>query len=479
MSLRVGRGDLRDVFVEDGRSAVFVNEQVIVLSEIATLILQAIPAEGAVTLKQVTADVLAVVGPPEAPLDADELVSRQVHELVAHGILRTDDPPPTAGLTPRGVQGLRDALRHVLSSTPGTWAPVRDVPGEEVLAASARHRVTPTLAAHLDRLTLPPATSARIDASAAQERATVDLLAADLHRAIDLLNDASIRCLTFKGLALAAQAHGGPAARGTGDLDLLVHPDDLEAAHRALAAGGWEAAAGYPVPGPSWAWRHHVRTGYELSLTGPTSMIDLHWSLSPARSAFPDFDTLWARSVRVEVLGRQVPTLSPYDALAHSASHSAKDGWGWLRGLVDVHRLVADPTTWLGADRPLRHDQLLTVGIAARMFGVPDGSPPVVRQAVGLTGEVWEEVLARQSSGGASHEPTTVPGLTLVRALRNLRWADAAWTDVWRRLSFTAMPHWLTVDEASRYAAVAVPRVLARRAVGFASSVTSVARPPA
>lgn len=474
--MRIGRGELRDVYVEDGRSAVFVNDQVIVLSDIATVILQAIPPDGSVTLEHLTNEVVAQVGPPAPPLDAGTLVTQQVHDLVAHSVLDTDEPTSDDALTTQAVQSLRDALRHVLSSSTGTWTPDTAVTGDALLAASRRHRVTPTLAASLDRLDFSASTAARIAAAAAQERATVTQLAADLSRAIGMLADLGLRCLTFKGLALASQAHGNAAARGTGDLDLLVHPDDLEAAHRVLIAGGWKAAAGYPVPGPSWAWRHYVRTGHELSLASSTSLVDLHWHLSPARSAFPDFDTLWARSVRVDVLGRQVPTLSPYDALTHSASHAAKDGWGWMRGLVDVHRLMSVPDIWCASDRPLGHDQLLTIGLAARMFGVPDGSPIIVRRAVGLADKVWDDVLARQSSGSASHQPAHVPGVALVRGLRTLHWAGAGSADLWRHFSHSAMPQWLTAEEASPYAVVAVPRVLARRSAAFAKRAQSVLR---
>ncbi len=288
-------------------------------------------------------------------------------------------------------------------------------------------------------------------------------LAGDLSRAICLLADLGIRCLTLKGLALASQAHGNAAARGTGDLDLLVHPDDLTRAHHTLTAAGWAPAVDSPAPGYSWAWRHYVRTGHELSLASSTSLVDLHWHLSPARSAFPDFDTLWARAVDVDVLGQAVRTLAPYDALAHSASHSAKDGWGWLRGLVDVHKLMSMPDTWRAADRPLRHDQLLTVGLAARMFGVPDTAPDVVHVSSGLAANVWDAALARQASGGASHEASRVPGLALVRGFRTLRWSGASRQDLWRHASHSAMPEWLTAEETSQYALVAIPRVLARR----------------
>ena len=52
--------------------------------------------------------------------------------------------------------------------------------------------------------------------------ASVEVLVGELVHALDALDRAGVRALAFKGLALAAQAYGDAAARGAGDLDLLV-----------------------------------------------------------------------------------------------------------------------------------------------------------------------------------------------------------------------------------------------------------------
>jgi hypothetical protein len=222
--------------------------------------------------------------------------------------------------------------------------------------------------------------------------------------------------------------------------------------------------AGFPRPGGSWAWRRLVRDYYELSLERDGgSAIDLHWHLGPVRNAFPDFDAMWSRRASVSIGGRAVSTLSAYDALAHSASHSAKDHWRWLRGLLDVRLLMADPTTWRAADRPLRHDQLLTVGLAARMLGVPAGAPPVVHEAVRMAAGAWDTAIARQA--GPSHVDihTRVPGTGLYRALLALSRAGADTGDLRRQLSTSLLPLTTTADRGASSAWVAVPRVMLSR----------------
>jgi hypothetical protein len=205
-----------------------------------------------------------------------------------------------------------------------------------------------------------------------------------------------------------------------------------------------------------------------MTLSSPTSSIDLHWHLNPARSAFPGFDDLWARSVHVSVMGHAIPTLAPYDAMAHSASHSAKDGWRFIRGLLDIQLLASAQETWSTADRPLRHDQLLSIGLAARTFGVPSGAPAIVRDAVRLTTAVWPTALKAQAQGGPSHEVSRIPGERFFRVLRRLRWAGVDASDFVSLAAHTAMPPWATANETSVHASVVVPRVAVKRSAALA-----------
>jgi hypothetical protein len=140
-----------------------------------------------------------------------------------------------------------------------------------------------------------------------------------------------------------------------------------------------------------------------------------------------------------------------------------------LRNLVDVHLLASDPDVWRSADRPLRGDQLLTVGLAARMFGVPPGAPPVVSEAVALTDAVWDDVLARQFMTTSGHQSDPRLGGNLRKSIRTMRHTAAGPRDTVRQLGFSLMPPWLTASEPSPHAILAVPRLLAKRARGVSA----------
>jgi hypothetical protein len=216
-----------------------------------------------------------------------------------------------------------------------------------------------------------------------------------------------------------------------------------------------------------------VQTGNELTLIGAHTNVDLHWHLVPTRGVFPDFDTLWGRRHIVPVDGQPIPTLSPYDALAHSAGHAAKDRWRWLRSLLDVHVLAADRETWLGADRPLRPDQLLSLGLAAAEFGLPSSAPPVVRAAMDeVDEELRQRVQREQDETGPQHRPLATPGINFVRRLRGIDRTPAMLVETRRLLSESMLPARFTTDEPSAYAVVAVPRVLRRRLLEVTSRLS-------
>lgn len=463
--MNVGRGDLRDVYIEADRAAVFVEDQVMVLSEIATTILTSVPVSGTVALGAITQAVVERFGAPESPLSAQDLTRQHVLDLVAHGVLTDDTAVEDAQFTPESVAALRSALRHVVMAKSGSWQLPDGVTGAQFVAAAERHRVVPSLCAARATLSVPPTTAAALAAMTLQETATVQQLGAELAQIVSALESANVRVLAFKGLALAAQAHHDVSARGTGDHDLLVSPSDVERAHQVLSSNGWVPAVGFPRSGESWAWRRLVRDYYELSLEGRVSTIDLHWHLGPVRNAFPSFDVLWSRRVTVSISGRDVPTFSPYDALAHSATHTAKDHWRWLRGLLDVRLLTADPSVWDSADRPLRQDQLLSVGLAARTFGMPRGAPPVVHEALQLAAGSWDIAVERQSTASHVDTATRVPGTGLFRALIALRRAGGSASDVRRQLSLSLMPVTTTADMRASSPWVTVPRVLSCRAI--------------
>lgn len=238
--------------------------------------------------------------------------------------------------TEQSVAALRQTVRRVLHGESDVSTTTPGVDEAAYLAAAERHRLVVFLALRENQLDLTPELAGAIRDSARRERIASLGMARALHDAANALTAAGVRVLSFKGLALAAQAHGDFAARGSGDLDLFVHHADVVAARRSLEKAGWRADAAYASPGPTWAWSHTLRNYYELPLHSKTSTVDLHWHLGPTRHRLPSFDEAWEQRTTVRVGGADVATLGAADAFRHSAAHAAKDDWALLRSLVDV-----------------------------------------------------------------------------------------------------------------------------------------------
>lgn len=461
--MRVTRGSWIRQPEDDAGDTLTVAGQTIGLSEMGTAILECVESEvEPVDVDDILSHIVATFGEPDAAIEAHEALREHVLALVAHGVL-SDPDAGEESLTPAGVEAVRCALRHAVSPTSASWSLPPGVSGSQFVHAVRRHRVVVAIASNLDRIVIPDGAAARLQALSLRESVTVTAQAKELATLTSSLEAAGVRVLAFKGLALATQAHGDVASRGTGDHDILVAPEDVGRAHDLLVTQGWAPSHGYPTPGPSWAWRRFVREHYEIPLNSAISQVDLHWHVSSVRHDTPAFDALWSRRQVVDVAGAQVATLSPSDALTHSATHAAKDHWRWLRGILDVRLMIGEPEFWRQIDRPLRRDQLLTVGIAARMLGTPTSAPPIVHEAAERAGSAWTTALASQAGPAQADITTRVPGVGLFHASVATYRAGGGAGDHARALSISMLPPQMTGGLESRTALGAIPQVLRMR----------------
>ena len=149
----------------------------------------------------------------------------------------------------------------------------------------------------------------------------------------------------MKGIGLAAVQARGPSSRGSGDLDLWVHDDDIARTVEVLRSLGYrpeEPAAVALVTSRSRRARMYRWITPEVTLLhddGPP--IDLHFRLLRSTSHVPiDFGSAWGRSVVIPGTHEQGRTLCAGDALRHSSAHATKDCWDTLRHVVDVVHLA-------------------------------------------------------------------------------------------------------------------------------------------
>lgn len=349
-------------------------------------------------------------------------------------------------------------------------------PVAELVEAVRRHRVAELVATHAAGLGLAEDVAGLIGELRAAGRRALMVQLLELERLCSVFDGAGLRHLAMKGPALAVQTTGDPSSRGSGDLDLLISPLDVEAACRLLEANGWRMRVGSEVEPGTWAWGHVLRSFNAFTFDGPGSTVDLHWRLDPTLDALPGFEEVWTRREKVDLGALQVETLGRADLLGNTSLHAAKDYWRWLRSLVDVHRIVGDPRTWERAfdQDPLRRLEIETLAVTRFVVGLP---PAVPAEVLALVDRVPASVLTRALT--AQERPVYAtypfPGAESMRALRYMLAASSTARDRRHAAVATLLPVKTVVGIDAKSAWSGVPltlwhrvRRLRRRSVAWA-----------
>jgi hypothetical protein len=159
------------------------------------------------------------------------------------------------------------------------------------------------------------------------------------------LEDQGIPVVVFKGLASIAHLYrGAPSERMIKDVDLLIRPQDLEPALKALQAAGMQREDGgslndylaFVKNSPGFAGNEAI------TLRGDGQAdLDVHWSFGP--QTHPEFqaDAIVARSEMVSLFGTSIRVSAPGDGLMLSAHHSIRETFApdhMLRDVLDTAR---------------------------------------------------------------------------------------------------------------------------------------------
>ena len=154
---------------------------------------------------------------------------------------------------------------------------------------------------------------------------------------------AGIPCLVMKGLWLVEIIYLDLQARHSGDIDLLLRPEDMPAFTRLTQR------LGFQVPSDIDDIRDITAANNQFPLVHPGSgtSFDLHWSLTlPLEEAPVDDPSFWDRSETLILAAQPCRTLGLEDHLLlvcfHASLHHQFQDVG-PRALVDIARVIAQP----------------------------------------------------------------------------------------------------------------------------------------
>ena len=159
-------------------------------------------------------------------------------------------------------------------------------------------------------------------------------LSAELFSILGILERAGIRAIPYKGPALAVQAFGDIARREYGDLDLLVHHEQISGIAGALQREGYRAAV------PLERTLKNIPGQYSFSRPGGPP-VEFHTEKTLRYYPRPlDLAKMESRLVTVRIGDRHLQTFAPEDALTILSVHASKHLWARLMWVADVAWLI-------------------------------------------------------------------------------------------------------------------------------------------
>jgi len=162
----------------------------------------------------------------------------------------------------------------------------------------------------------------------------------------DLLNSQEIDCIPFKGPALAIQAYGDLYLRYFTDLDILVHKRDIPRIYYLLAESGYSPEIPVGIIGP----KRLVRVNKDFHFTYQEDFLELHGEVVEEASSHPiDSEYFWHGRQSIQLLGREIPALSPENNLLMVCMQATMDRWDQLKWIADLAYLCQASTNldWL------------------------------------------------------------------------------------------------------------------------------------
>ena len=278
-----------------------------------------------------------------------------------------------------GVDGLVTLLRIALGTSQRTEAATLSARADGILAQIRRHRVGGFLFQRLSRETLagfPESFQNSLRAEALENLKRGLNRVGELRKILGRLEAEQVRVLAFKGPVTELEFYKQLGIRHVGDLDLLVHPEDLPRADEFVAELGYTRS--FP-PGSLTPvqWRHFIQSHHELNHRDRVRqrVVELQWALG----GFPSisFETLWNERRLVAIAGTPTPVVPGELGELYLFVHGAGHRWRVLFWLVDAALLLQQRSDeqldrLLSLARTHRVDRALLQGasVANQILGV-------------------------------------------------------------------------------------------------------------
>lgn len=153
------------------------------------------------------------------------------------------------------------------------------------------------------------------------------------------LQQVNITVAGFKGITTAQLAYGDITLRACGDLDILVHEENVEQARDILKSLGYKP--GYSFSDFQRQKLKKVIHAESFYTEDRSIMIELHWSLSSSEFWAPIENLNYLEDcASVSIKQLTLPTFNLEKLFVYLCFHGQRHSWSALFWLVDISRLI-------------------------------------------------------------------------------------------------------------------------------------------
>ncbi len=236
--------------------------------------------------------------------------------------------------------GIRDSMSmeeaSLLLSKPFNWT--------RLIALSERHRLLPHLYKSIKELSssTPIDIPSELKDKYILQTEHVLRLASEGVRISGLLDQSGISNILLKGPFLSEQIYGDIALRPSRDIDIIVHPENIEQTIVILLKEGYKMV--YPdfslSPKQKSFYQKHKN---QMGLRNPSSriLIEVHWRLFSQTSLLPiPTDKVFAESHEQIIAGKSIRVLSPAQKFEFLSLHGSIHQWFRLLWLRDISQIL-------------------------------------------------------------------------------------------------------------------------------------------
>ena len=193
----------------------------------------------------------------------------------------------------------------------------------------------------------------------------------ELLRILNILKQANVLALPYKGPLLSLLAYGDSTLRSFDDLDILVSDEDYFKVRTILQQHGYITPPYIALSDEDEDRFRYYFGEYPMVREKNGICLDIHRRPlgNGDLTLFGDLPQLWNRLITITIAGKEIQTFSHSDLLIYLCLNGFKDGWEILRSVCDVAGILQRQAEHLEWDyifpeaRKLKIDRIVGFGI--------------------------------------------------------------------------------------------------------------------